>query len=80
MKSCVVYFRLFKMKVMKYLTVALFFSSLKASWILTPGHFLREFAIKHDRASIIVYLPSTDVSRKLVRDNLKSVTDDESKG
>ena len=80
MKNCIVYFRLLKMKVMKYITIALFFSSLNASWVLPPGHFLREFAIKHDRASITVYLPSRDASRKLIRDNLKTVTDDESKG
>ena len=56
-------------------TVGLFilFTSVQ-SWVLPPGNFLSQFASRHDRASITVYLPTTDVSRKLIRNNEKSVT------
>ena len=45
-------------------------------------NFINEFAVLHNRGSIVVYLPTTDVPKKLLIDQQKSMTSnifDESK-
>ena len=62
---------------MKFYTIILsfVFSSVTiSSWVLPPGDFLTQFALKHNRASITVYLPSKNASRNLIKRNKKSVT------
>ena len=76
-KIPVVCFKFFKQKAMKLSTIIIsfVFSSVPiTSWILPPGMFLHQFALKHNRASITVYLPSTDVSKTLIRNHQKSLT------
>ena len=51
----------------------LFLSSVQP-WVLPPGSFLSEFAISHDRASITIYLPTRDISARMIRNHQKSVT------
>ena len=49
----------------------LFSSSTINSLILSS--FINEFAVLHNRNSIIVYLPTIDVSKKLIIDQQKSM-------
>ena len=68
---------------MQYITTILgilFCSSTTNSLIVS--NFINEFAALHNRGSIIVYLPTIDVSKKLLTDQQKSMTSnnfDESK-
>ena len=59
--------------IFKISVLSILFGSVQ-SWVLPSGNFLNEFAITHDRSSITVYLPSSDVSRKLIKNNQKSAT------
>ena len=77
-KKPLVFNNLLLQKVMQHTIVKIFFlfHSLGSiqSWVFPPGIFLNEFASMHDRASITVYLPSTNVYRKLIVNNQKSAT------
>ena len=68
---------------MQYITTILgilFCSSTIDSLIIL--NFINDFAVIHNRGSIIIYLPTTDVPKKLLIDQQKSMTSnifDESK-
>ena len=43
-------------------------------WILPPGDFVRNFAITHNRASVTIYLPTSNFTLKSVVRNQISIT------
>ena len=73
-KKTSVPFQPFRKKVMLHFTLLFSLFSPIQSWILPPGSFLSEFATSHDRASITVYLPTSEFSTKSIRNNQKYVT------
>ena len=73
-KKTSVPFQPFRKKVMLHCILLFSFFSPIQSWILPPGSFLSEFATSHDRASITVYLPTSEFSTKSIRNNQKYVT------